>query len=402
MAVDYESFIACLKKEEAEILKQKLSNFVVDFKQRSSHGANLSTKRKLIAAFLAQIVADSDKHLAFVSPDETQAFDEENVSEGWEKLVLSKVFECVFGAPSTDESRSNYVLEKKIQTYGWIEERHLDLALNFNLSLEVAQAELLRINGFRSPRDKLIILQNVLQIIVDLVKKKSNGENTANDALLPTLILVLIRANPPNMISNVKYISRYRNAAEMEKGSNQYCMTNYMSAISFIYNMEAKSLTLNEEEQARSGLSMSPGKFKRALSEQQNGMSVNDEFKQLTSQVTGFFGNIFKEVKSTADEFIKEVSAPANPPSPSRPLDSPAALSQERSSARPSRSAQSPADREQYEIELAIAMSLSEMQDKRGSVDISAYSPTKLGLPPTNPDLPEEEEEEKLVRKNSK
>ncbi|KAJ3333533.1 hypothetical protein HDU91_002908, partial [Kappamyces sp. JEL0680] len=365
--------------------------------QRSSHGANLSTKRKLIAAFLAQIVADSDKHLAFVSPDETQAFDEENVSEGWEK-----VFECVFGAPSTDESRSNYVLEKKIQTYGWIEERHLDLALNFNLSLEVAQAELLRINGFRSPRDKLIILQNVLQIIVDLVKKKSNGENTANDALLPTLILVLIRANPPNMISNVKYISRYRNAAEMEKGSNQYCMTNYMSAISFIYNMEAKSLTLNEEEQARSGLSMSPGKFKRALSEQQNGMSVNDEFKQLTSQVTGFFGNIFKEVKSTADEFIKEVSAPANPPSPSRPLDSPAVLSQERSSARPSRSAQSPADREQYEIELAIAMSLSEMQDKRGSVDISAYSPTKLGLPPTNPDLPEEEEEEKLVRKNSK
>ena len=119
---------------------------------------------------------------------------------------MSKLFDLLFGAPNTDEGRSNYVLAKKIETYKWIEERHLELPINFNLSLEVAQAELLRINGYRAPLDKLIILQNVLQLIVDLIKKKGNTENITNDSLLPTLILVVLRANPPNMISNIKYV----------------------------------------------------------------------------------------------------------------------------------------------------------------------------------------------------
>jgi hypothetical protein len=179
----------------------------------------------MIHQFLTQINEDSSNHITFIDPD-SQEFDAENVKEGWEKLVMTKVFEAVFGAPGTEETRSNQVLQKKIETYSWIEERHLDLSINYSLSLEVAQAELLRINGFRSPRDKLVILQNVMQLIVELIKKKTGSDSTTNDALLPTLILVIIRANPPNLISNVKYVTRFRNPAEMEKGNNQFCMTN--------------------------------------------------------------------------------------------------------------------------------------------------------------------------------
>jgi hypothetical protein len=184
----------------------------------------------MVHQFLTQINEDSNNHIAFIDPD-TQEFDAENVKEGWEKLVMTKVFDAVFGAPGTEEPRSNQVLQKKMETYSWIEERHLDLAINYSLSLEVAQAELLRINGFRSPRDKLVILQNVMQLIVELIKKKTGNDSTTNDALLPTLILVIIRANPPNLISNVKYITRFRNPAEVEKGNNQFCMTNMVSIV---------------------------------------------------------------------------------------------------------------------------------------------------------------------------
>ena len=141
---------------------------------------------------------------------------------------MAKVFDQVFAPPGTDETASNFVLVKKIETYGWIEERHLDLAINFSLGLEVAQAELLRINGFRSPRDKLAVLQNVLQLLVDLIKKKTDGTASATDSLLPSLILVIIRANPSKLISNLKYVMRYRNSHEMEKGENQFCMTNFV------------------------------------------------------------------------------------------------------------------------------------------------------------------------------
>jgi hypothetical protein len=164
---------------------------------------------------------------------------------------MTKVFDFVFGAPNTEEPRSNQILKNKVETYQWIEERHLDLSINFSLSLEVVQAELLRINGFRSPRDKLVILENVIRLIVDLIKKRTGAVSPNNDSLLPSLILVIIRSNPPNLISNVKYITRFRNPEEMEKGSNQYVMTTMMSAISFIYNISAKSLTLNSEEKAK-------------------------------------------------------------------------------------------------------------------------------------------------------
>jgi hypothetical protein len=186
-------------------------------------------QRKLISSFIASIVQDSHQHIVFIDPI-TQEYDEEHVAEGWEKLVMTKLFDAVFDGPGGVEKRASSELAKKIQTYSWIEERHLDLKINFSLSLEVAQAELLRINGFRSPRDKLVILQNVVQLIVDLIKKRASGDlTTNNDAILPTLILVIIRANPPNMISNIKYITRFRSASEMEKGSNQFCITSMVS-----------------------------------------------------------------------------------------------------------------------------------------------------------------------------
>jgi hypothetical protein len=165
-----------------------------------------------------------------------------------------------------------------------------------------------------------------------------------------------------------------------------------MSAISFIYNLEAKSLTLSDEEQEKTGLFTSPGKFKRALNDI-GASSVNDEFKQITSQVTGFFGNIFKEVKSTADEFIKDVSPSKLFMDPqSTTVSSPPS---QRPSVAPD-SNRGSMDIEQYEIELAIAMSLAEMQDRKGSVDITSYSPTKASGMPAS--AIQEDEEEGLVR----
>lgn len=212
--IDYEKFITQLRQPAGEPLKIRLQTFLSEFRRVEN---NINHQRKLISGFLVSIFEESLLSTAFRSSDEEE-FDDEHVREGWEKLVMTKVFESVF-APNTEEKRSNKILAQKIETYSWLEERHLDLNINFSLALEVVQAELLRINGFRSPRDKLTILQNVMQLIVDLIKKRGDSEN--NDNILPTLILVIIRASPPNLISNIKYITRFRNQTEMEKGNNQ-------------------------------------------------------------------------------------------------------------------------------------------------------------------------------------
>ncbi|KAJ3049257.1 hypothetical protein HK097_009717, partial [Rhizophlyctis rosea] len=143
---------------------------------------------------------------------------------------MTKLFDTVFAAPGTEEHKMNAHLQRKIESFHWVEERHLDLPFELQHTLEVAQAEMLRVNGFRSPKDKLTILLNTMQLIVGIIQ---NGhENAGNDHLLPALILCIIRANPQNLISNVKYVMRFRNQEELQKGATQFCLTNMMGAIS--------------------------------------------------------------------------------------------------------------------------------------------------------------------------
>jgi hypothetical protein len=83
MAVDYELFIGQLRDPKADHLREKLSTFLVDFKQRAST-MSLSNQRKAISSFMTGIVQDSEAHLAFLSAQND--YDEENVIEGWEKV----------------------------------------------------------------------------------------------------------------------------------------------------------------------------------------------------------------------------------------------------------------------------------------------------------------------------
>ncbi|KAI8929964.1 hypothetical protein BC831DRAFT_441745 [Entophlyctis helioformis] len=411
MTVDYEAFVAHLKKPEAAGLTAHLKQFLVKFNETPNI---LQAQRKLVASFLDYIYAESSDHPAFRGPAADDLPDVENIREGWEKLIMSKIFDRVFTAPGTDETRSNLVLQRKIESFAWIDERHLDIPMTFNLSLEIAQAELLRINGFKSPRDKLVILQNVLQIVVDLIKKNTrDGESAGNDNLLPTLILVVIRANPPNMISNIKYIMRFRNAQELEKGPNQYCMTNVMGAISFIYNMTGKSLTLTDAEKQRLG--MDGSQSAQGSQTRLNGSNAPNttggagELNRIAGQVSNFFGKIFTEVKTistqAADEIAGFVASSDSPTTTTSAATSAATTTTMSAAGTPASAypattpdasiakngitsmAASPAirtmaDQEEFELQLALALSLSESGAQatkdaapRGAAQVSSATP---------------------------
>ena len=185
-----------------------------------------------------------------------------------------------------------------------------------------------------------------------------------------------------------------------------------MGAISFIYNMDSKSLSLNDEEEARLGLRTSPRFFKQALTVKDeaggtgsgsNSPIPKEEFKKFTNQVTGFFGNFIKEVKNTADEFMKDVNQQPSAPTPSRLFMAESAIApgppSTTSPTFPSSITQSNQDREKYELELAIAMSLSEIQQKNDAGNPEIFSPTRPTLS-IQKDMENEDDEEKLIRKS--
>jgi hypothetical protein len=103
--------------------------------------------------------------------------------------------------------------------------------------------------------------------------------------------------------------------------------------------------------------------------------------------VSGFFGSLFKEVKTTAGEIMQNVSGPSSPKSskihneaknvPSSALKYENMMNDE-------------LEQEKYEMDLAIAMSLSEAQVTNSNlIDIDAYSP--LASLPTFEDNNDEE-----------
>ena len=117
---------------------------------------------------------------------------------------MSRIYDLCFR--HGEESRANKLLDQKMEAFKWIQESHLDIPFGFSLTLEKASAALLGINAYKAPSDKLSVMQDVIQLVVELIQLMSPGNLVNQDVLLPTLILVIIRASPQHLISNIKYV----------------------------------------------------------------------------------------------------------------------------------------------------------------------------------------------------
>ena len=68
------------------------------------------------------------------------------------------------------------------------------------------------------------------------------------DTFIPFLILVLLRANPEHLLSNVQYIQRFRNPEQLA-GENGYYLSSLNGAISFVETMDSSSLSAITQEE---------------------------------------------------------------------------------------------------------------------------------------------------------
>jgi hypothetical protein len=75
--------------------------------------------------------------------------------------------------------------------------------------------ELLKINHYKAPRDKMICILNCCKVIFGepafdsaddqgLIRNTQGADATTADAFVPILIFVVLQANPDNMLSNVE------------------------------------------------------------------------------------------------------------------------------------------------------------------------------------------------------
>jgi len=108
-------------------------------------------------------------------------------------------------------------------------------------------AELVGIDSYYSPQEKLQCTWRCCRHIFELLKRATGGPASADD-FLPALIFVVLKANPVRLHSNINFVTRFTNAARVMSGESGYYFTNLCSAIAFIENLNGESLGISSEE----------------------------------------------------------------------------------------------------------------------------------------------------------
>lgn len=271
---DFHRFLEQLRHRTADPVARFLRSFLNEFgkKQWMVH-----EQVKIISDFLEFI----SKKMAQCEVWRTVSDAEfDNAREGMEKLVMNRLYSQTFspaipsaaGSPRKtgkggrsaadmanphgpgrrgqhqEDVERDEVIAQKIRIYGWINEEHLDIPpINEKgrKFLLLAQKELLKINTYRAPRDKVICVLNCCKVIFGFLRNSKSDQSA--DSFVPLLIYTVLRAAPEHLVSNVQYIWRFRNQDKLG-GEAGYYMSSLMGVVTFIENLDRTILTISDED----------------------------------------------------------------------------------------------------------------------------------------------------------
>ncbi|KAH9479330.1 Vacuolar protein sorting-associated protein 9a [Psilocybe cubensis] len=249
---DFQKFLDQMKTKSADPVSKYLRSFLSNFAKRTF---TVNDQMKIINDFLVFIAAQMRECDVWRNATETEF---ENAMEGMEKLVMNRLYDFTFTPQlvhanpprpiTTDDLERDRVLSQRIALFGWLEEKHLDVPEGEGSKgfLMFAEQELLKINHYKAPRDKLICILNCCKVIFGLIRHLHKEEGA--DSFVPILIFVVLKANPEHLLSNVEFINRFRNPSKLQSEAGYY-LSSLMGAVSFIESMDHTSLSCITQEE---------------------------------------------------------------------------------------------------------------------------------------------------------
>uniref|UniRef100_A0A8C5DY84 GTPase-activating protein and VPS9 domain-containing protein 1 n=1 Tax=Gouania willdenowi TaxID=441366 RepID=A0A8C5DY84_GOUWI len=99
-----------------------------------------------------------------------------------------------------------------------------------------AQSEIRSINAYKTPRDKVQCILRMCSTIMNLLSLANEDSVPGADDFVPVLVFVLIRANPPCLLSTVQYINNFY--ASRLSGEECYWWMQFTAAVEFIKTID--------------------------------------------------------------------------------------------------------------------------------------------------------------------
>lgn len=169
-----------------------------------------------------------------------------------EEQLMTYLHRTVFQQISSEYEDKDLALQKRIRSLNWMTPQLLGTDIKENSPevrdlIDKAITDVIEMDSKVAPQQKLSSIVSCSKNICDIINL-CQGIAASADEFLPTLVYIVLKANPPLLQSNIKYITSYSIPARLRCGEGAYFFTNLCCAVAFIEDLSAESLNLSSEE----------------------------------------------------------------------------------------------------------------------------------------------------------
>ncbi|XP_066499609.1 GTPase-activating protein and VPS9 domain-containing protein 1 isoform X1 [Hoplias malabaricus] len=158
-----------------------------------------------------------------------------------ERSVMNRIFKLAFYPNQDGDILRDQVLQEHINRLSKVvTANHKALQISEVYIKEApwpsAQAEIRTISAYKTPRDKVQCILRMCSTIMNLLSLANEDAVPGADDFVPVLVFVLIRANPPCLLSTIQYINNFY--ASRLSGEECYWWMQFTAAVEFIKTID--------------------------------------------------------------------------------------------------------------------------------------------------------------------
>ena len=218
--------------------EKQMVNFVTNFRESCSAS---DEKIALMECFLHSLWSqlEADTSVSLLTANSPGQIDMCHVAV--ERAVVAHIYyQAMYPNGEADVSRDTVLAEHIGKLSTEITPNHRDLRIGKQYHYEApwpsAQAELGQLAAFKTPKDKVACVVRCCQTIMNLLSLSAKSGVPAADDFLPVLVFIVVRANPPSLLSTVQYVESFYGSRL--SGEDHYWWMQFVAAIEFIKTMD--------------------------------------------------------------------------------------------------------------------------------------------------------------------
>uniref|UniRef100_A0ABM5F6L0 GTPase-activating protein and VPS9 domain-containing protein 1 isoform X5 n=1 Tax=Pogona vitticeps TaxID=103695 RepID=A0ABM5F6L0_9SAUR len=219
-----------------ESKEAKIREFIQDFQKLTA----ADDKTAQVEDFLQFLYGAMAQDVIWQNASEDQLQDAQLAIE---RSVMNRIFKLAFYPNQDGDILRDQLLHDHIQRLSKVvTANHKALQIPEVYLREApwpsAQSEIRTISAYKTPRDKLQCVMRMCSTIMNLLSLANEDSVPGADDFVPVLVFVLIKANPPCLLSTVQYISSFY--ANCLTGEESYWWMQFTAAVEFIKTIDER------------------------------------------------------------------------------------------------------------------------------------------------------------------